>query len=126
MKRSPMKRSKPKYQTPAAVDESEAWRGTQPLCWLCLFFGRENRYPIEVHEVVERSKTSQPFQRFNFAALCGHRDYNCHHRLQSRGLSGRLICWALKRLYDPECFDLKASVAIWKRLTMTWRPWRMC
>jgi mannose-6-phosphate isomerase class I len=115
--------SRPKYQTPEAVDEREAWRGTQTHCWLCMLLGRDQWHAIEVHEIIERGKAAQPYVAHNFAALCGFRDRNCHKRLQSRGERGRVICWALKAIYDADNLDIEKSVAMLGNGKGNWRAY---
>jgi hypothetical protein len=101
-----MKRGKPKYATAERCAERDAWEREHYFCWLCEVQRKQWHDGNTTHEIVERSKSGQPYALHNYARLC----LACHRKVQGRGHKWRCMCWALKSLFDPDNYDLRAGM----------------
>lgn len=103
MKRSPIRRRRPSYPPSDLLQERTLWLAQQDRCAVCML-----QTALDPHEIITRARATEWCQLFNFLAVC-------------RGCHDVVLIWlpmhvqlALKKLSDPEHYDLQATLRLAK------------
>lgn len=86
-------------------EDRDAWKaGLRPICFVC----NETFKHLDIHEILRRSRTREPFQRWNLTLLCRR----CHesHEVAASNRESMTRMLARKRFYDPDHYSLTSFV----------------